>query len=143
VSAYYIDEAVLELPEGPTYVDRSVNVIEVPGPDGTELGLIIERTPIPPGKSLWDMAMARSGDDQRKLRSYTLIEERDVEIGGAPSSLLRVRWRHTKGLVYNVQVFIDVGAVCLSLTASCRWENAAECDAWMAALLASMQFRAR
>jgi hypothetical protein len=143
VTAYYIDEGAFSLPEGLRYVDRSVNVIEAPGDDGSELQLHIERRPIPEGKSLLDVVREQRDEQARSLRGYAVLREGERTVGGLLALEARLRWRHTKGPVYHVQVSVHLSGVALTLTASSRFEHAETCDAWMEALLSTMQFRPR
>jgi hypothetical protein len=143
VTAYYIDEAAMDLPEGPAYLDRSVNILEIPGEEGTDLGLMIERTPIPEGKSLRDVARGKDEAHARELRGFTVIEEGERLVGDAPALWTRARWRHPKGPIYNVLVHVGLDGVCLTFTTSCRFERAEACDRWLEALLSTVRFRAK
>jgi hypothetical protein len=143
VSAYYFDEGAFELPAGLDYVDRSVHVLEVPGAEGAELGLAMERRPVPPGKTLLDVVTEMRREQEIKLRGHALIEEGERQVDGLYALQTRLRWRHPKGPVYHFQVHVPLGAVCLTMTASSRWERAQTCDAWMEALLSTVRFRPR
>lgn len=143
MTAYYIDEGAFELPAGLDYVDRTVNVIEAPGKDGAEIGLLIERRPIPAGTSLAAVVAEIRDEQARKLRGHAPLGEGERAVGGIPSLWTRLRWRHSKGPVYHSQVHVPQGGVCLTLTASSRNERARACDAWMEALLSTLRFRPR
>jgi len=143
VTAYYIDEGVFELPTGLDYVDRSVNVIEAPGPEGAEFGLLVERRPIPSGKSLADVVGELRGEQATRLRGHAPVGEGERTVDGLQALETRLRWRHARGPVYHFQVHVPLGGVCLTMTASSRHERAAACEAWMEALLSTLRFRAR
>lgn len=143
MTAYYIDEGAFELPGGLEYTDRSINVIEAPGKDGAEFGLLIERKPIPAGASLGAVVAEIREEQARKLRGHVSIGEGERSVGGIPSLETRLRWRHPKGPVYHFQVHVPLGGTCLTLTASSRNERARACDAWMEALLSTLRFRPR
>lgn len=143
MTAYYIDEGAFELPAGLDYVDRSVHMIEAPGKDGAEFGLLIERRPIPAGKSLADVVQGLRSEQSVKLRGHVAIGEGELQVGGIPSLETRLRWRHAKGPVYHFQVHVPLGNVCLTMTASSRHERREACDAWMGALLSTLRFRPR
>lgn len=143
MTAYYIDEGAFDLPAGLDYVDRSVHMIEAPGKDGAELGLLIERRPIPSGKSLSDVVASLRAEQAVKLRGHVAIGEGERVVGGFPSLETRLRWRHAKGPVYHFQVHVPLGSVCLTMTASSRHERREACDAWMDALLSTLRFRPR
>lgn len=131
----------MDLPDGLPYVDRTVHLIEVPGEEATALGLMIERAPIPVGKSLRDMADAKLAEQERSLRSYTVLGTTERLVNGAPAIELRARWRHPRGLVYNHVVHVAAADCCLTFTTSCRWEQADAASAWAEELLASVQLR--
>lgn len=143
MTAYYIDEGVFELPAGLDYVDRSINVIEAPGPEGAEFGLLVERRPIPPGKSLADVVAELRGEQATKLRGHVPLGEGERAIDGLHALTTTLRWRHPRGPVYHTQVHVPLGPVCLTMTASCRHERAEACAAWMHALLSTLRFRPR
>lgn len=143
MTAYYFDEGAFELPPGLDYVDRTVHVIEAPGPDGVELGLTMERRPIPAGKSLLDVVSEMRREQEVKLRGHAAISEGERTVDSLYALETKLRWRHPKGPVYHFQVHVPLGAVCMTLTASCRWERAAACDAWMETLLSTTRFRPR
>lgn len=143
MTAYYIDEGAFELPGGLDYVDRSINVIEAPGKEGAEFGLLIERRPIPAGESLSAVVASLRDEQARKLRGHTPLGEGEREVGGIPSLETKLRWRHPKGPVYHRQVHVPLGGICLTLTASSRNERSRACDAWMEALLSTLRFRPR
>jgi hypothetical protein len=143
VTAYYFDEGAFDLPEGIDYVDRTVHVLEVPSEDGAELGLTMERRPIPAGKTLLDVVSEMRREQEVKLRGHTLLAEGERAVDGLYTLQTKLRWRHPKGPVYHSQVHVPLGAVCLTLTASSRWERASACDAWLDSLLSTLRFRPR
>lgn len=143
MSAYYIDEGAFELPAGLDYVDRSVNVIEAPGAEGAEFGLLIERRPIAAGKSLADVVSELRAEQATKLRGHVALGEGERAVDGLRALETRLRWRHGRGPVFHFQVHVALGAVCLTMTASSRNERADACSAWMDALLSTLRFRPR
>jgi hypothetical protein len=144
VSAYYIDEGVFELPAGLDYLDRSVNIIEAPGPDGhAEFGLLVERRPIAPGKSLADVVSELRAEQATRLRGHVPVGAGERTVGGLFAMETRLRWRHQRGPVYHFQVHVPLGVTCLTMTASSRHERADACNAWMEALLSTLRFRPR
>ncbi len=143
MTAYYIDEGAFELPAGLDYVDRSIHVIEAPGKEGAELGLMIERRPIPAGKSLLEVVTEMREEQATKLRGHAPIGEGERAVSGVRSLETRLRWRHAKGPVYHFQVHVPLGGTCLTLTASSRHDRREACDAWMETLLATLRFRPR
>jgi hypothetical protein len=143
VSAYYVDEASMELPGGLEYVDRSVNLVEVPGADGTQLALMIERAPIPVGKSLREVVLERREKSERELRGYTILDEGERVIDDVPALTTRARWRHAKGPIYNAEVHVALDGRAVTFAASCRWQHAEACDRWLEALVSSIRFRTR
>lgn len=143
MTAYYIDEGAFELPAGLEYTDRTVNVIEAPGQDGAELGLTIERRPIPAGKSLLDVVGEIREEQAIKLRGHAPMGEGERRVDGLLALETALRWRHPKGPVYHYQVHFPLGGVCLTMTASSRYERREACLAWMDALLSTLRFRPR
>ncbi len=146
MTAYYIDEGAFDLPAGLDYVDRSIHVLEAAGTsgaNGAELGLLIERRPIPAGKSLFDVVTEIREEQATKLRGHVSLGEGERAVSGIPSLETRLRWRHAKGPVYHFQVHVPLGGTCLTMTASSRHDRREACDSWMEALLATLRFRPR
>ncbi len=143
MTAYYMDEGAFELPPGLKYVDRSVNVLEVPGPDGVALGFTAERRPIPDGKSLLDVVTEIRREEALKLRGHTPLHEGETRVDGLTCLETQLRWRHAKGPVFHFQVHIPVDGICVTLCASSKFDRMDECTAWMTALLNTFRFRPR
>lgn len=143
MTSYFLDEAAIEIPEGPPIVDRTVHVLEVPGgPDGgADMRLVVERDTIAEGETLAARVEKRLGEHATKLRGFTVLGEEEKNLGGLPGLVVRARWRHPKGLVHTVEGHVASRGRHLALLASARVERADACDAWAASIFESIRFR--
>jgi hypothetical protein len=138
MSAYYMNEASFDLPEV-GFVDRTVTYLEGKSPGGVTVVLMVERSRLPEGKSLRQMASAHMNDGKKRLRGYTLLFDRVSEIAGASAIELGARWRDDAGLVYSRQAHLVLGPSLLVLAGETPIEEREFCDAYMDHILASLQ----
>ena len=123
------------------FVDRTVHVFEAPLDGDDELGLLVCRTKIPPGKSLRDVVAAHVKHERARLGGYTILEERDAEYSGAPAIDVRSRFRHEGAVVYQRQAHLAAFGTWLLFAMSAPLAMREACDAHVDAILASLRLR--
>jgi hypothetical protein len=123
MATYYIDEAAFELPHL-SVVDRTVHAIEL-GPD---LGLLLARRPFPTGRSLREDVAAYIDDERGRLRAFSLLHERAIEVAGRPALDLGVRWKSASGMIYQRQAHIALGDLVLLLMGQGPLEHREQID---------------
>ena len=112
--AYHLDECVLSLPPG--FRDASVHALEWALDDGEQLSLLVQREPRGDG-ALSDFVRGQTQTYPKRFSAYA--EEEPVAIDGdVPMVSKRFRWRHETGVLYHHQVFVELDAVILMVTAS-------------------------
>lgn len=136
-----MNEAMFDLPEG-GFVDRTVTYLEGTAPSGADVVLLVERHPFTPGKSLRQLAAGHMDDARKRLRGYSVLFQRDVEVAGTPAIDVGVRWRDEDGVpVYTRQTHVGLGSTWLIVAAEAPVADREFCDASIDHVLSSMQLR--
>jgi hypothetical protein len=138
MSAYYMNEASFDLPDV-GFVDRTVTYLEGKAPSGVSVALMVERSRLPEGKSLRQMATAHMADGKKRLRGYSVLFERVTEIAGTDAIEMAARWRDDAGLVYSRQAHLVLGPTMLILAGESPIEEREFCDAFVEHVLASLR----
>lgn len=138
--AYYMNDGAFHLPDV-GFVDRTVHVFEAPLPDDQELGLIVCRTKIPAGKSLRDLVAAHVKNEGARLHGYTVIDQRDTQVSGAPAIDVRSRFRHEGEVVYQRQAHVAAYGTWLLFAMSAPLATRDACDEHVDSILASLRLR--
>jgi hypothetical protein len=141
MGAYYMNEAMFDLAEA-GFVDRTVTYLEGTSPGGADVVLLVERQPFPEGKSLRQVTAQHVNDARKRLRGYSVIFQRDVEVAGLPAIDLGVRWREESGTpVYTRQTHLAVGGAWLIVAGEVPLAEREFCDAYVDRALGSLQLR--
>ncbi|HZF49733.1 MAG TPA: DcrB-related protein [Polyangiaceae bacterium] len=140
MATYYMNEGAFELPDA-GFVDRTVHVFEAPLPRGEELGVIICRARFPEGKSLRDLVSIHLAGEAKKLRGYSIIEQRDAEWAGAPAIDIRSRWRLETRVVYQRQAHLAVLDTWMLFGATAPLGEREACDRCLDHILSSLRLR--
>jgi hypothetical protein len=137
---HYMNEAAFDLPDA-GFVDRTVTYLEGKSPRGTDIVLLVERSPFPEGKTLRQSASQHVNDARKRLRAYAVLFERDSEVAGLPAIDIGVRWRDDKGMVYTRQAHLAVGDTLLIVAGEAPLDEREHCDTCVEHVLASLRFR--
>ena len=137
MSAYYMNEAAFDLPDV-GYVDRTVTHLEGKAPSGIVVALMVERSPLPEGKTLREAATAHMIGTKKRLRGYTLLLDRASEVAGVPAVEIAAQWREASGIVYSRQAHLVLGETLLLVAGETAVEERAFCDACVEHVIASL-----
>ncbi len=105
--SYYVNEAFFELPDL-GFVDHTLHRLESPLPEGDgvhsgsavdPLGVEIRRLPLERGKSLRQLVDGDIEATKAKANGFTILDQVEVSLAGAPAILLRSRLR-ARDVVY-------------------------------------------
>lgn len=141
MSAYYMNEAMFDLPDG-AFVDRTVTYMEGTAPSGADVVLMVERHPFPAGKSLRQVAAEHVNDARKRLRGYTVIFQRDVEVASVPAIDFGVRWRDKDGTpVYTRHTHLALGSTWLIVAGEAPVVDREFCDGYVDHVLGSLRLR--
>lgn len=136
-----MNEAMFDLPEG-EFADRTVTYLEGNAPSGADVVLLIERHPFPKGKSLRQLAAGHMDDARKRLRGYSVIFQKDVEIAGMPAIDIGVRWRDKDGVpVYTRQAHVGLGSTWIIVAGEAPVADREYCDGCVDHVVASMRLR--
>jgi hypothetical protein len=105
---YYVNEAVLDLPERP-FVDRTIHALEAELPGGQKLAVFVFRRPIEGGKSLRQLVDEDVALNRTRLHAYAVLDEAPADVGGLPGILVRARWRSGAATFCQRQAHVVVG----------------------------------
>ena len=133
-----MNEASFDLPDA-GFVDRTVTYLEGKAPSGADCVLMVERSPLPAGKTLRQAAAEHMNDGKKRLRGYTLLFNRVSEIAGVPAVEIAARWRDEAGLVYSRQAHLVLGPTLLIVAGEAPIEEKEFCDAYLEHVLASLR----
>ena len=137
MSAYIMNEATFELPAG--FVDKTVHLLEAGG--GT-LGLMVCRTPFPPGTpSLRAAVEAHVSREARAMVGHRVLAFVETERAGRPRVEVSARYRSGGELAYQRQAHGVERGLWLLVAATGRLVDRATVDAHLDHVLASYLVR--
>ena len=111
---YYLNEAAFSLPEK-GFIDRTLHRLQSPLDGEDPLGVEIRRQPIEPGKSLRQLVEADVTASKAKGNGFTLVEEAEVVLAGAPAIVLRARLRARDVVYYQMQAHVACDKTWISI----------------------------
>ncbi len=125
--SYYINEAVFTLPEK-GFADRTLHRLELPLSGGAPLGIEVRRLPMDRGKSLRALVDAEIAATKTKVNGFTVLEDVEAAVGGAPAILLRARLRARDEAYYQRQAHVALGETWMALVATAPYAERATLD---------------
>lgn len=108
MTTYYVNEIAFTLPPVEV-IDRSVNILESAAPSGGEITILVQRFPVPEGKSLRELSASRVSAAMHTRAGYKVLSERETEVGGMAALEVDARWRADVGLVFVREVHFSLG----------------------------------
>jgi hypothetical protein len=127
MASYYLNEAVISLPER-RFVDKTIHGLEAKLPGDKTLGVLVTRRPLESGQSLRALVDENIELNKRRLGSFTVIDEKEALAGGLPAILLRTSWRREGRDLYQRQAHVVVGAQLLVFAVSGPLDERRACD---------------
>jgi hypothetical protein len=140
MATYYINEALFALPER-DFVDRTVHVVESRLPSGDALGVIVGRRRMEEGKSLREMVDGHVADDKKRLGGFTLLDQTEATVAGAPAILVRSRWRNEGSVLYQLQAHVALDWTWMLFAVTGPLAERAACDETFEGILQSLVWR--
>lgn len=140
MATYYVNEAAFTLPEK-GFVDRTLHRLESPLSGEDPLGVEIRRLPMPPGKTLRQLVHEEVEANKTKVNGFTLVDEADVALGGAPAILLRARLRARDVLFYQLQAHVAVGETWIAIVVTGPSTERAACEDTFDRIVQSVEWR--
>lgn len=138
---YCVNEAMFNLPER-GFVDRTLHRLESPLPGGDDpLGVEVRRRPMEPGKSLRQLVDAEVAATKEKGAGFTLVEEAEVTMAGAPAIVLRARLRTEDTVCHQLQAHVALGETWIAFTVTGPQAERAACDETFDRIVRSLEWR--
>lgn len=143
---YYMNEAAFDLPSV-GFVDQTVTYLEapVPGSNGGEsedrIALLVERQPLPEGKSLREAASDHINEARTRLGNYMVIFENTREIAETQAVEYAARWRDEQGMVYTRTAHLTRGTTWFIVATEGPLEHRGFCDEMLEHVLSTFRMR--
>jgi hypothetical protein len=138
---YYMNEAVLDLPERP-FVDKTIHALEAELPSDQKLAVFVHRRPIEGGKSLRELVGENIALNQTRLSAFTVLDEAQADVGGLPGILLRTRWRLRGATFYQRQAHVVVEGKLMIFAVTAPLAEQAAGDETFESILQTITWRA-
>jgi hypothetical protein len=137
---YYSNEAVFDLPERP-FADKTVHGLEAKLPSGKTLGVLVHRRPVDGAKSLRQIVDDSVALNVKRLSAFTVLEQREADVGGVPAILVRTQWRNAGVVLYQLQAHVVFGAQAMIFAVSAPIEDKAACEETFGSILETITWR--
>jgi len=134
---YRMNEGTFDMPE--TWHDRSVHVFTAGSGPPYEMSFVIAKDEMKNTTDLSEFAEQRLDQIESQLKQFTLIEKRQIELGGVLALEAEFRWRSEHGTMHQRQVFFPMGKKVLVITATAPLEIKPHQREQIDALLTSFQ----
>jgi hypothetical protein len=137
---YYVNEAAFALPDR-GFVDRTLHRLVSPLPGEDPLGVEVRRVPMETGKSLRQLVEAEVTANKAKGNGYTLVEEAEVALAGAPAIVLRARLRARDAVYYQMQAHVAFDEMWISIAVTGPSTDRAACEETFDRIVRSVAWR--
>jgi hypothetical protein len=137
---YYVNEAVLDLPERP-FLDRTIHALESELPNDQTLGVFVHRLPIEGGKSLRELVDENIALNQTRLPFFAVLDEVQADVGGLPGILIRTRWRIQRAKFYQRQAHVIVNGKLMIFAVTTPLDEQAAGDETFDSILQTITWR--
>ncbi len=138
---YYVNEAAFTLPDR-GFVDRTLHRLESPLPGAEDpLGVEIRRVPMPAGKSLRQLVDEEVAATKEKVNGFTVAEEAEVSLAGAPALVLRARLRARDAVYYQLQAHVALEETWIAFIVTGPSSERAACEETFDRIVRSVSWR--
>lgn len=138
--SYYLNDAVIELPERP-FVDKTIHGLEAKLPDGKTLGVLVHRRPLEGAQTLRQLVDEHIALNTKRLTAFTLLDEAQISVGGVAGSVLRIQWRKEGAGLFQQQALFVFDGKLVVFAVSSPLEERAVCEETFASLIATLTWR--
>lgn len=140
MTTYYVDEAVFTLPDR-GFVDRTRHRLESPISGDDPLAVEIRRLPMAPGKSLRALVDEEIVDTKTKVSGFTVVEQAEVALSGAPAIVVRARLRALDVPYQQLQAHVALGDTWIALVVTGPLSERELCDDTFERIVRSVEWR--
>jgi hypothetical protein len=138
---YYVNEAVLDLPERP-FLDKTIHALEAELPSDEKLTVFVHRVPIEGDKSLRELVDENIALNQTRLPAFAVLDEAQADVGGLPGIVMRTSWRIKREKFYQRQVHVVVAGKLMVFAVTTSLDEQAACDETFDSILQTITWRA-
>lgn len=140
MTTFHTNELAFELPPVET-IDRSVNILETVAPSGGEITILVQRFPVPEGKSLRELSAIRVSNATRTRAGYKVLSQADTEVAGAAAIEVAARWRADVGIVFVKEIHFSLGPIWMVIAGHGPLADRAHTEERLAHVLGSARVR--
>lgn len=138
---YFVNEAAFALPDK-GFVDRTLHRLESPIPGAEDpLAVEIRRVPMEAGKSLRQLVDANVAAAKARGNGFTVTEETEVGLDGAPAIVLRARLRARDVVYCQLQAHVALGETWIAIHVTGPWSARAACEETFDRIVQSVAWR--
>jgi len=137
---YYINEAVLDLPERPLS-DKTIHGLECKLSGDKTLCVFVHRRRIEEAKSLEELVEGNVALNKRRLLGFAVLEETETAVGGLPGIHVRARWRDQGTVFYQRQAHVVFEEQLMIFAVSAPLDEQAICDETFDDLVGTITWR--
>ena len=135
-----MNEGVFDLPDA-GFVDKTVHLFQAPSPSGREIGLIVCRARLEPGKTFEQVVTEHLAHEAKNLRAFSVLSQRAVEWNGNASIEIASRYRNQNEMAYQRQVHTSMFGLWVLFGATAHIAEREAADACLDRVIASFQPR--
>jgi hypothetical protein len=140
MATFYMNEGAFDLPDL-GFTDQTVHLFSAPLEGGGELGLVIARSKLPPGKTLADVVAAHVERESKTLRAFSVLSRREAQLENVPAIDVACRYRSGAEMTYQRQFHFVAYGLWLLVGTSAPLEKRAACDECLGHVLGSFRLR--
>lgn len=140
MAGYYMNEAVIDLPERP-FVDKTIHALETKLRSGGKLAVFVHRRAMEGGKALRELVDENVALNHRRLSAYAVLDDARADVGGLPGVVLRTRWRKDGAVLYQLQAHVAVEGKYMIFAVSGPFGEQTACDQTFEGILRTLRFR--
>lgn len=137
---YYVNEAVFALPEK-GFVDRTLHRLESPLPGEDPLIVEVRRVPMDPGKTLRQLVTEETAKKKEKTDGFSVAEETETAIAGAPAIVLRARLRARDTVYTQLQAHVALGETWIGIHVTGPYAERAACESTFDRIVQTIEWR--
>lgn len=140
MSLYYLNEAVLDLPER-RFVDKTIHGLESKLPNEKTLGVFVHRRPIEGDATLRALVDENVALNERRLSGFAVEDRRELTVDGRPTLVLRTHWRQAQRENLQLQAHVVLDKTHLIFAVGGPLEEREACEETFATLLETLTWR--
>lgn len=140
MASYYLNEAVIDLPERP-FLDKTIHGLEAKLPGDKTLGVLVHRRPVEGNKTLQELVDESITLNKTRLLAFKVLDEAERAVGGVPAILLRTSWRRENSELYQLQAHVVRDGNVIVFAVSGPLDEQAACDETFDSMVATITWR--